>query len=108
MRRVEFRILGSLEVVDAGRTLSLRSHKQRALLALLLLQDSETVSRDRLIEELWQGRPPATAESTLHAYVSRLRKVIGPDRVPRRSVGYRIALEPDELDARRFECSVAE
>jgi DNA-binding SARP family transcriptional activator len=73
MGHVEFRILGPLEAVDAGKALPLGSRKQRALLALLLLAEGEVVSRDRLIEELWRGDPPAMAEASLLAYVSRLR-----------------------------------
>jgi DNA-binding SARP family transcriptional activator len=108
MGHVEFRILGPLEAVDAGKALPLGSRKQRALLALLLLAEGEVVSRDRLIEELWRGEPPAMAEASLLAYVSRLRKVIGPDRLRTRPPGYQLTLEPGELDATRFERSLAE
>jgi DNA-binding SARP family transcriptional activator len=107
MGRVEFRILGPLEAVDAGKALPLGSRKQRALLALLLVQNGAVVSRDRLIEELWRGEAPPMAGATLLAYISRLRKVIGPDRLRTRPPGYQLALEPDELDATRFERSLA-
>jgi DNA-binding SARP family transcriptional activator len=66
------RILGPLEVLDEGRLLALPGSKQRALLALLLLHVNETLTADRLIDELWAGRPPATAAKTLHAHVARL------------------------------------
>src|SRR5947207_14733962 len=75
---MEFRILGPVEVVDDGRSVALGPSKQRALLADLLVQLNEVVSRDRLIEDLWGERPPGTAATALHGYVSQLRKVLEP------------------------------
>ncbi|HEX4759728.1 MAG TPA: helix-turn-helix domain-containing protein, partial [Thermoleophilaceae bacterium] len=51
--------------------------RQKALLAILLLHHGEVVSSDRLIDELWGERPPATAAKTLQGYVSHLRKALG-------------------------------
>src|SRR5439155_7895077 len=99
---MEFRILGPLEVVDGGRVLDLGSRKQRALLTLLLLRRGDIVALDEPIENLWSD-PPRTAETTLRAYVSRLRASLGPDRLQTRSRGYLLTVEPDELDADRFE-----
>lgn len=59
---VEFRILGPLEVQANGHRLQLGGRKQRALLAVLLLNANEVVSRDRLIDALWGERPPPTRE----------------------------------------------
>ena len=53
--------------------------KQRALLALLALRINQTVSPDRLIDELWGERPPATAPKALQVHVSRLRKSLASD-----------------------------
>jgi len=58
---MEFRVLGSLEVVDHDGQVALGAPKQRALLAVLLLHRGEPVSADRLIDELWGERPPASA-----------------------------------------------
>ena len=69
---MEFRILGPLEVVAAGQPLDLGTPRQRALLALLLVQAGGVVSSDRLVEDLWDGDPPATARHTLQGYVHRL------------------------------------
>ena len=61
MQQIEFRVLGPLEVWAEGQALQLRRPKQRALLAVLLLRTGEVVSIDRLIEELWAGKPPRAA-----------------------------------------------
>ena len=104
---MEFRVLGPLEVIDDGRELSIRGRKLQALLALLLLNAGETVSRDRLIGELWGDDPPATAAKTLQVHVSRLRRELG-DVVVTRGGGYAIEVAPPQLDLHRFEALVAE
>jgi DNA-binding SARP family transcriptional activator len=76
---VEFRILGSLEVLENGHQVPLRGSEQRALLASLLLHANEVVSRDRLIDELWGASPPDTARTALQVYVSQLRTALGRD-----------------------------
>ena len=99
---MQFRLLGPVEVEDEGRPLVLGSAKQRALLAILLLHANEVVSRDRLIDDLWGERPPASAPHSLEVYVSRLRKTLQPDGGERllvtRPGGYLLRLEPDQLD----------
>ena len=102
---MEFRLLGSLEAVhDDGRPVPLRGAKQRALLAMLLVRANEVVSRDRLIEELWPGRPPGSAAHSLDIQVSRLRKALGrDDLLATRPGGYVLSVEPEAIDARRFE-----
>src|SRR5205085_11008123 len=71
--RVEFLVLGPVEVRIDGQALSLGGPKQRALLALLLLRRNEIVPRDQLIDALWGERGPASAQRSLDTYVSRLR-----------------------------------
>jgi YVTN family beta-propeller protein len=104
---VDFLVLGSLEVRKEGRSLSLGGPKQRALLAMLLVNANEVVSRDRLVEGIWGEQPPLSPAQTLDTYVSRLRKLLGPDRIDRRSGGYVLRVEPGELDLDRFEQLVA-
>src|SRR6266536_6236473 len=105
--RIEFRILGPLELSTDGRVLPLGRPKQRALLALLVIHANETVSRDRLIEELWGDAAPATVESAFHSYLSRLRRLLdsagGGGLLVREAHGYRLRVEGDQLDADRFE-----
>lgn len=99
---IEFRILGPLEVVD-HEPLSLGGHKQRAVLAVLLLHRGEAVAADRLIEAVWAGRAPATAGKTLQVYVSNLRKPLGEGLLVTQGRGYLLATEPDQVDSDRFE-----
>ena len=105
---MEFRILGPLEVLEDGRQIDVAGAKQRTLLACLLLQPNEVVSSDRLIEALWEDEPPETAPKALQVYVSQLRKALGKERLETRAPGYRLRVEPGELDATRFERLVAE
>ena len=107
---MDFSILGPLQAREAGGDVALGGGKQRALLALLLLHANETLSADRVIDELWGERPPATAGKALQVHVSNLRKALGGGDgiVLTRDRGYELRLEPDQLDARRFERLVAE
>jgi ABC-type transport system substrate-binding protein/DNA-binding SARP family transcriptional activator len=106
--RVEFSVLGPLEVRRDGQAVVLGGPKQRALLAMLLLHANEVVSRDRLVDALWGGRAAASAHRSLDSYVSRLRRAIGGDRLERRRPGYLLHVEPGELDLERFEQLAAE
>jgi class 3 adenylate cyclase/DNA-binding SARP family transcriptional activator len=109
---LEFRILGSLEVVAAGETVLLGSAQQRAVLALLLIHAPEPVSLGRLIDELWGERPPATAEHAVQVYVSAIRKILraGGNEAAVRSTaaGYVLDTDPEKVDAKRFERLVRE
>jgi len=105
--KVEFRVLGPLEVRVEGRALELKRRKQRALLALLLLHSGEVVSTDRLIEELWAGNPPKAAVGSLQNLVSELRKQLGPEVVETHAPGYRLVAAPESVDLGRFERLVA-
>ena len=100
---MDFRLLGPLEVSEQQRTISLGGLKQRSLLAVLLLRANEVVAVDRLIADLWGERPPATVAKSIQAYVSRLRRELGPDRLTTRSPGYVLHVAPDELDVAVFE-----
>jgi DNA-binding SARP family transcriptional activator len=102
---VDFRILGPVEVRAQGRPVAIARGRQRALLALLLLDAGEPISRERLIDGLWGERPPDGAVKTLQAVVSRVRRALGADatRLVSGSSGYQLRVEPDELDLERFQ-----
>ena len=101
----EFRVLGSIEVVDQGGALALGPPQQRALLAVLLLNANEVVSADRLIDELWGEQGPESGRTALQVLVSKLRKALGEAGVllVTRPPGYVIRLARDQLDLHRFE-----
>lgn len=72
------------------------------------MERGRAVSADRLVEAVWGTGAPASARNLLTVYVSQLRRVIGPEAIETRPGGYAAALEPDDLDAGRFESLVAE
>ena len=86
--------------------MSLGGPKQRALLAMLLLEAGRVVSLDRLIEALWEGQPPATAVASLQNFVAQLRKALGPDVIETRTPGYVVRLDPEQLDLARVRSLV--
>jgi WD40 repeat protein/DNA-binding SARP family transcriptional activator len=100
---VDYRILGPLEVFADGRAVDLAGHKQRALLAVLLLDANHVVSTDRLIDALWDDDPPRTAGKALQVYVSELRKHLGKDRLQTKAPGYVLRVDEGELDFERFQ-----
>src|SRR5690349_18329175 len=97
-RPMEFRILGPLEVRDGEEPVAIGGGRQRALLALLLLRPNEVVSNDTLIDELWHGEPTETARKAIQVHVSSLRKALGEDRIVTQAPGYRLRVNPGELD----------
>jgi DNA-binding SARP family transcriptional activator len=99
---LEFRILGPLEVVDDEQVLHLSGQKQRALLALLLLDANRVVSTDRIVDALWGEQPPRTAATSLQNFVSQLRKLLGSDVVVTKPPGYQLRIAPQQLDLERF------
>jgi basic membrane lipoprotein Med (substrate-binding protein (PBP1-ABC) superfamily)/DNA-binding SARP family transcriptional activator len=109
---VQFRILGSLSVVGNGRVAELGPPKQRALLAILLTRIGEVVPVERLIELLWGAAAPRTAEHSIQIYVSDLRHALEPlggsDVLVTRQPGYLLEVDPDSVDAWRFERLVKE
>jgi class 3 adenylate cyclase len=104
---LDLRLLGPLEVRRGERLLKLGGSKPRTLLAGLALHLGETVSVDRLIDDLWGESPPDSASHAVEVHVSRLRKELGTALVTR-APGYALALEPDQLDLTRFARRAAE
>ena len=105
---LEFRILGPLEVSDETGHIALGGPKQRGLLAILVLEAGRVVATDRLIDLLWGEEPPKSATASLQNAVGRLRRAIGPDVLETRSPGYLLRVARDQIDAGRFERSLAD
>jgi basic membrane lipoprotein Med (substrate-binding protein (PBP1-ABC) superfamily)/DNA-binding SARP family transcriptional activator len=98
--RLQFLVLGPLEVRVDGISVSLGGAKQRVVLAALLLHVNQVVSVERLIDEVWGEDPPASAAHTVEGYVSRLRPLLEGHgtTIARRGAGYRLELGGALLD----------
>ena len=107
----EFGILGPLDVTRSGYAVALGGPRQRAVLALLLLEANRVVSMDRLAEEVWGGHPPEGWATTLQTYVFHLRQALDPDRargvagdvLVTRGRGYLLRVNREHLDAAVFQ-----
>ncbi|MEV0351935.1 BTAD domain-containing putative transcriptional regulator [Nonomuraea sp. NPDC050680] len=98
---MRFGILGSTRAWRAdGAEVPLGGRSRRALLALLLIRPGEVVPHDRLIDVLYGEQPPKNAQHALHSQVSRLRG--DGIMVERATTGYRLAVDPGQVDAHRF------
>ncbi|MFY1670077.1 BTAD domain-containing putative transcriptional regulator [Plantactinospora sp. WMMB334] len=101
---MDFRILGSVEVVDPTGVVELSAAKVRTVLAALLLARGRVVSDSRLAVLLWGDDPPVTAAAQIQTYVSRLRAKLAPDaEIVRQRPGYVLRIAPDRFDLVRFE-----
>ena len=104
MNGVRVGILGPLEVRDAaGQPVALTGPRLRTLLVRLAVAGGHMVTVDRLAEDLWPAGRPADAANALQALVSRLRQAAGRDLVEYLAAGYRLAVEPGQMDAVAFE-----
>jgi DNA-binding SARP family transcriptional activator len=98
-----FRVLGPLEVESEEGPVAPAGQKQRAVLALLVLNAGRVVSTDALIEALWGESPPRTAGTSLQNFVSQLRKALGAETLVTRPPGYVLVADPGSIDLTRFE-----
>lgn len=100
-----FGVLGPLEVRTGDRPVRPSSARRRLLLAVLLAEANRLVSADRLIEELWGDALPTDPPAALRTQISRLRRILGPaaEVLGTEAGGYRLRVEPGQLDANRFE-----
>lgn len=103
---VEVRLLGPVRIVADDTDIEAGPPKQRALLALLALNAGRTVSVDQLTDALWDDDPPASATSSMHAYVSNLRRILRrPGKtatIIRQGSGYSLATEAADVDLCAF------
>ena len=103
---MDFRLLGPLDVLDGGVRLQLAPGKQRALLALLLLNANRTVAAEQIVDDLWGVDAPPSASKMVQIHVSQLRKSLSEPRLQTRRPGYLLEAADDELDLARFERAV--
>jgi DNA-binding SARP family transcriptional activator len=98
-----------MQVQRDGDRVDLGGLRQERLLAMLLLDANRVVSADRLIEAMWDDEPPVTARRQLHNAVAAVRRSLGPakDMVVKDGPGYRIHVDPQDVDAHRFTMMIA-
>ncbi|AZQ34317.1 AfsR/SARP family transcriptional regulator [Streptomyces cyaneochromogenes] len=104
MDPVRYRILGTTQALRPdGTPVPVGGARLRALLTVLALRGGRAVPVSRLVEEVWDGDPPADASGALQALVGRLRRALGADAVVSAEGGYRLAAAPEDIDLYRFE-----
>jgi DNA-binding SARP family transcriptional activator/tetratricopeptide (TPR) repeat protein len=110
---LEFRVLGPVGIGADDRTLVGGHARQRALLAVLVLELGRVVPPDKLIDRVWGEKPPASVRNALYTYVARLKAVIaatadGEVSLSRRQGGYLLQAAPSRVDLFRFRQLVAD
>ena len=101
---MRIRLLGPLVVGDPdGATVNLAGTRVRVLLTALALEAGHPVSSARLIDTLWPQEQPVNPANALQALASRLRGTLGRELVAATATGYRLALDPEQIDVHRFE-----
>jgi predicted ATPase/DNA-binding SARP family transcriptional activator len=111
---IAFHILGPIEIMVDGRSIPLPGGHARSVLGLLLLHPNRVLSSNDLIDALWRDNPPRTAPNVLQAHVVSLRRALRAGgeaivaRLETRLSGYRLRVEPQELDSELFEAEVAD
>jgi predicted ATPase/DNA-binding SARP family transcriptional activator len=101
---MRFLVLGPLQIEENGEVIPLGGQRQRAVLALLLLNVGRSIPTDRIVSEIWPDQPVERFRDSLYTYVSQLRKALGKERLLRADGGYLLDLmDADEIDANVFE-----
>lgn len=104
---LRFRVLGPVTALRSGLPVAVGSPQRRAVLAVLLAHARRLVSVDQLVDALWLGRPPASAEAQLQGHISGLRQALGDAGATRRvivtrSPGYVLETPEGSLDYELF------
>ncbi|MEV5317461.1 BTAD domain-containing putative transcriptional regulator [Streptomyces sp. NPDC052687] len=103
MDPVRYRILGTTQALRPdGTAVPVGGARLRALLTVLALRAGRAVPAGLLVDEVWDGDPPADAPGALQALVGRLRRALGADAVESVDGGYRLGASPDDVDLHRF------
>jgi DNA-binding SARP family transcriptional activator len=106
--RLGFGILGPLLMTAAGAPMGLGTPKQRAVLAVLLINRNRAVAVDSLVDAAWDESPAPAVRASIHSYVSNLRRILGSAEVDPHAVlasappGYRLNVGDSDCDLDRF------
>jgi DNA-binding SARP family transcriptional activator/class 3 adenylate cyclase len=105
---MDFHLLGPVEVLRDQAPVPIAAGKQRALLAVLLLNANRIVSREQLVDALWGDDVPDSAPKMVQIHVSQLRKALSETRLLTRGPGYELEVGENELDLTLVERLLAE
>ncbi|MEU8082002.1 BTAD domain-containing putative transcriptional regulator [Catellatospora citrea] len=102
--------LGPLTIGSAEAQADVVGHGMRVVLGRLILSPGRAVPREELLGLLWPAGAPGSAINLVQTYVSRLRRLLEPDRSPRALAsvvklvpgGYRLQIETGRLDVSTF------
>ncbi|MEV8564391.1 BTAD domain-containing putative transcriptional regulator [Streptomyces sp. NPDC051322] len=101
---MRYRILSTTQALrDDGTAIAIGGARLRALLTVLALRVGRTVPAGVLVDEVWDGEPPADATGALQALVARLRRALGHTAIDSVDGGYRLRADTDDIDLYRFE-----
>ncbi|MEU7906701.1 BTAD domain-containing putative transcriptional regulator [Actinoplanes sp. NPDC049118] len=114
-RTLRFEILGAVRALRGDEPVDLGPAKQRAVLAVLLLEAGRPVPTHQIVDAVWGDGPPENGANVVQKYVAGLRRVLEPERSPRTpgelialtNGGYVLRADPDALDAERFQTGLA-
>ncbi len=98
VENLRVRLFGDVQV-EGCEPSALGRRQARTLLKILALHHGHPVALDTLIDCLWVDEPPALAADQISVLVSRLRRVVGADRIRRSDAGYRLTVDWLDLDA---------
>ena len=108
---MDFRLLGEVQVLAAGRPLDAGTPRQQAVLAALAVDPGRPVAIETLVDRVWGDEPPAEARNVLYSHISRIRQLLKQAavlddapavRLGRRHAGYVLDVDPDLVDLHRF------
>ncbi|SDM23515.1 AfsR/SARP family transcriptional regulator [Allokutzneria albata] len=110
---MEIDLLGPVRVRDGDRAVQVGPARQQCVLAILAAEAGRVVGVPALVDRVWADRPPAGARNLVQTYVARLRRVLvaagadGASVLVFQNDGYRLAIDPEDVDLVRFRALVA-
>ncbi|PWK85509.1 pentatricopeptide repeat protein [Lentzea atacamensis] len=102
-----FRLLGPFRLESGGTEIAVGTPQTRTVLALLVWHANEVVPLSRMIDELWGARPPSSAKVQLQGIISRLRRLLGRERITTAPTGYVLHATTAELDVELVRADLA-
>ncbi|HEY4453601.1 MAG TPA: BTAD domain-containing putative transcriptional regulator [Pseudonocardiaceae bacterium] len=105
--RIEFRLLGPVSVLIDGEPVPL-GPRQQALLAVLLVEPNQLVSRDQLLDRVWGDKQPIRPANAMQTQLTLLRRAIPDVAIVWRNGGYQLVVDESAIDLDRFRDLVAQ